>query len=162
MVQEMSRNVWVGVVLMCSCGLLALIPIGRWGIVFLNQLEVPYFLQMIVGLGCFWGALCAAVVNKFVHDRFDISAILDLQAQTICIRRSDMKVTIQADRIIGLQILNGPRERGGHQLNLVYRQDSSEVSRESLHTNATRHYVMRLANSYHQLTGWPILETKNS
>lgn len=151
-VQEVSRSVWVGAVAMCCMALVALIPISVIG------LDVPYYVQIIAALGCVWGAICVVVGTKWIFHGFGTSVTFDLDLQTIVVCSDGRKIIIPAGRVIGLQVLRGPRDTGGYQLNLVFRQETGDIARESLTTNAIRYYVTRIAKAYQRFAGWPVLE----
>ncbi len=137
---------------MCSFALVALVPISFLGF------DLPYYVQVFVAIGCMWGALCTIVGSKVLHNRFGTTVTVNSETQTVVIHRDDFNVTIPASSVIGLQILRGPKETGGYQLNLAFRDDTGEIVRESLTTNAIQHYVMRLAKKYQRFAGWPLLE----
>ncbi len=84
-VQEVSRSVWVGAVAMCCMALVALIPISVIGF------DVPYYVQIIVALGCVWGAICVVVGTKWIFHEFGTSVTFDLDLQTIVVRSDGRK-----------------------------------------------------------------------
>lgn len=150
-VQERSRSVWVGALVMNCLALLALIPATRVGISF------PYNLQVAVSIGLVWAAVCAVIGSKWVHNRFGTRVVVDLKAQNVTIDPGMAQKAIPIEKVVGLQLLRGPHGRGGHQLNLVFQTDSGDIGREMLVANATRYYVTRIAKAYHRAVGWPIL-----
>lgn len=170
-VQETSRSVWIGASVMWCFGLLALIPVTSFGIVMPKDAEIPYYVQIVVALGLFWGAICAVVGMTLINNKCGVSVTVDLNRQNIAICHGELMTDIPINRVIGLQVLRGPKAKGGFrgpvvqggfQLNLVFRRQNGEIGRESLHTDAIRWYVMRMAKSYERYAGWPILEANDS